>query len=341
SWYRPSDAPALVERVIGRVSRVPGVETAAASFYAPFGGHARHDINLAGTGNQPAGPKQTVGHHYVTPEYFAALRIPPIRGRLFTAEDRLGRPPVAVVNRTAARRLWPGEDPLGKRFFFRRMPNPQADSAVEVVGIVEDVRYGVSGEPVGPDVYTPYYQFASLVWALVMVRSTVPPADLVPALRRAVAAVERDLPVSEVQTMDSRGANELARRRLNALLLSTFAALALVIAAVGVYGVMAHQGVARTREFGIRMALGAARKDIYRLVLGRAAALIAGGLTFGLLGALGLTRLLAAQLFDLTPTDPATFAAISGILGACAFLASYWPARRATRVEPVVALREE
>jgi putative ABC transport system permease protein len=339
SWYRSEEAPGVVERVVEGASRLPEVEVAAATFYTPFDPGARHGMRVpAGTAS---GPPQAVWHQYVTPEYFSALRIPLLAGRSFSAADRLGRPPVAVISAAAARKFWPGENPLGKRFLFDRSPVLPADSAVEVIGVVGDVRYRSAEQPAEPNVYTPYYQFASFVYALVIVRSRTPSARLVPALRQVVAGVDRELPVADVQTMEERGGGMLVRRRLNAFLLTVFAGLALVIATVGVYGVISYQGVQRAREFGIRVALGATATEVLGLVLRRAVALVGVGLGLGVLGALALTPLLRSQLVDVGPADPVTLAVVAAVLAAAALVASYLPARRATRVEPLSVLRSE
>jgi putative ABC transport system permease protein len=337
SWYAPRAAPVLVERLVDRVAGVAGVESAAATYYTPFDPGARHTVRLAAGRDAP---RRQVGHHQVTPDYFRTLRIPLLRGRPFTSADRLDRPLVAVLSAGAARRLWPGEDPLGKRFSFETSAG-SADSVVEVVGVVGDVRYRPSSYVAEPDVYTPYYQFASIAYALVIVRSPITLGSLNGPLRAAGAEVDPDLPLAELQTMEDRGGRQLERQRLNALLLTMFAALGLAIATVGVYGVVSHLGARRTREFGIRVALGATAADVMRLVLARALVLIGAGIGLGVLGALALTRLLSTQLFDVSPTDPVSFIAFAALLASAALAASYFPARRATKVEPLTAMRAE
>lgn len=340
-WVPPLQAPVLVERVVNAVASVPGVRAAAGTYYGPFDPGARHAVRFPGESPGPGNPERMAGHHYVTPGYFKTLGIPLRRGRVFTAAYRVGRQPVAVLSEGAARRLWPDQDPLGKRFFLGGSRSAPPDSAVEVIGVVGDVRYRPTPYRVEPDIYTPYYQFPSIVWALVIVRSETPAARLIPALRDAVRAVDPDLPISEVRTLEERGGNQLARRRLNAGLLSIFAGLALAIATVGVYGVIAHQTAQRTREFGIRIAVGAAGRDVLRVVLARAVVLIVAGLGIGVLSALALTRVLASQLYEVRPADPATFVVIGVVLAAAALVASYLPARRAARAEPLTALRIE
>ncbi|MBI4502027.1 MAG: ABC transporter permease [Gemmatimonadetes bacterium] len=339
-WYSPVRAPVLVERVVDAISKVPGVSVAAASFYDPFDPGARHPVRLVGS-RGPTDGELMAGRQRVTPEYFPALGIPLRRGRWFTADDRLGRPPVAVVSEAAAQRFWPGQDVIGKRFFLGSPLDAPLDSAVEVIGIVGDVHYRPSSYRVEPDVYTPYYQFASFVWAVVIVRSATPPMALVPQLRQAVMAVDPDLPIAEVQTMEERGGNRLARRRLNAVLLTIFAGLALAIATVGVYGVIAHQTAQRTRELGIRIAVGATGRDVFRVIMGRAVGLIGAGIGLGVLVALALTRVLSSQLYGVSAADPVTFLIIGGVLAGAALSASYLPARRAAKADPLAGLRAE
>jgi hypothetical protein len=253
----------------------------------------------------------------------------------------VGRPPVAIVSESAARRLWPDQDPLGRRLFLGAASDAPPDSAAEVVGVVADVRYLPSAFRIEPDIYTPYYQFASLAYAMVVMRAPGPPAGLLPAVRGALREVDQGLPLFDYGPLEARGDRQLQRRRLNAVLLAAFAALGLAIATVGVYGVVNHLAARRTREFAIRRAVGAGFRGILGLVLGRASVLIGAGLMAGLAAALMLTRFLRSQLFDVAPNDPLTFAGIAAVLAAAALVASYVPARRAARVDPVAALRAE
>jgi putative ABC transport system permease protein len=340
-WYSGTEATGLVGRVVESVSRIPGVEHAAASYYVPLEPGAVLDVRPTSPSTASNGAGHAVGKHEVTPDYFNAMRIPLVRGRFFTAEDRVGRPPVAIVSAAVARRVWPGEDPIGKHFFTGQESDVRPDTAVEVVGVVGDIRHFPSAFRTGPEIYLPYDQVVSWVWAMVVVRSRTPPATLMPALREAVASVDPGLPIDDVLTMQDRIGNRLADQRLNALLLAIFAGLALTIATVGVYGVVSYSSAQRSREFGIRIALGASGRDVLSLVLGRALIVIGAGLAIGVAGALVATRLLQSQLYEIGSTDPATFAVILSVLGISALVASYIPARSATKVEPLVALRSE
>ena len=335
----------LLERVLERVAAVPGVTAATVGRCTPYaGGCSSTALYLAGRPVPPDGAEPIVGRHYVGPDHFRVLGIPVVRGRAFTPADRLGRPKVAVVNGAAARRFWPGEDPVGKRVWFGSGPGLDSpDSTAEVVGVVGDVPYGAPGEPAGADVYTPYLQFT---WpeTMVMVRTVTPGAPaaaLVPALRRAVAAADPSLPVYDVRTVEERAGAALAAERFSATLLGAFGVLGLALAALGVYGVMAFAVAQRRREIGIRLALGATRAAAVRLVVGQGAALAGVGLAAGTAAAVALTRALATLLTGVSPTDPLVFAAVLAVLALVALAACLVPAGRAAAVPPATALASE
>jgi predicted lysophospholipase L1 biosynthesis ABC-type transport system permease subunit len=247
---------------------------------------------------------------------------------------------VAIVNETAAGRLWPGEDAVGQRLWLQDDGTMHLDSAYHVVGIVADVQYGSIAGDVGPDVYTPYLQH-TWPYTYVMVRSRVSADLLVPALRQAVARVDPEQPITGVRSLDSRIGAALAGPRLSALLLGGFAALALLLAAVGIYGAMAHYVAQRTRDLGVRMALGAAGPQVVVLVLRHGMVLVAAGALLGAIGALGVSRVLETLLYDVTTTDPSAFVAAVAVLASVALLACWVPARRAARLEPMTVLRAE
>jgi predicted permease len=280
----------------------------------------------------------------LTPNYFQTLRIPVLQGRGFEESDRHGGEEVVVVNRTLARTAWPDGNVVGQRIL---LGGGGVDSVWRtVVGVVGDVRHrGLSADP-RPEMYLPYDQFPagtgtpSRAMRLVL-RTSGDPTALAPALRAAVAALDPDLPVTEVQTMDSALGAWAAERRLTMVLVAGFAILALTLGAVGVYGVMAHLVVQRTREIGVRIALGAAPGAILGLVLSQGAWLAGAGIGVGLLAALGASRLLTTLLFDVAPTDPPTYLVTVFALLAVAAAAAVIPARRATRTDPVEALRSE
>jgi predicted permease len=264
------------------------------------------------------------------------------RGRGLTAADHADAPLVALVNETMARTLWPGADPLGRRFRLGGDERPWTT----VVGVVRDVRSGGLREPAAPEFYVSLAQFRRFAgWTrssmTLVVRTAGDPARLAPSVRRALAATDPELAAADVRTMRQVVDRSVAQPRFTMLLLSTFGGVALLLAAVGVYGVISYGVAQRTREFGIRTALGARRADVLRLVLGQGLGLAALGVGLGLVGALAATRALRSLVFAVRTTDPATYAAIAVLLLGVAALASLVPARRATRADPTRALRQE
>jgi predicted permease len=280
----------------------------------------------------------------VGPGYFETMRMPLLQGRGIEPGDRVGAPEVAVVNRTLARQAWPDEDPIGQRLL---MGGGAVDSVWRtVVGIVGDVRHrGLDAEP-RPEIYLPHAQFPAgsgtpLRTMRVVLRTRGDPAALAPSLRAAVAELDADIPLTEVQTMEEALGVWAAERRLTMTIVAAFALLAMVLGAVGVYGVVAHLVAQRTREIGIRIALGAVPREILRLVLAQGVRLAALGIAVGLVGALAAGRLLTRLLFQVTPTDTTTLVATVLVLTAVAVGASLIPAVRAVRTDPVDALRSD
>jgi len=259
-----------------------------------------------------------------------------VRGRLLNAGDRVGTRKVVLVNEAAARAFWPGEDPLGKPVSVGE-GDVWTDTAT-VVGVVGDVRFHSMEVAPTPDVYLSYYQ-APTDRLLLFVRTAGDPAALVASVRAALRQLARDAAVSEVRTMTSRVSDATAFARLAATLLALFAAVTLALATLGVYGVVAFAAAERTRELGIRVALGATRADVVRLVLGQGIAIALVGGALGLAGALAATRVLRSLLYDVGPSDPATFAAVVALLLLTVLVASWTPARRAARVPPASVLR--
>jgi predicted permease len=282
-----------------------------------------------------AGP--VVGIHWVSPDYFPALRVGLRQGRLFNDQDRFGQPRVVLVSETAARTFWPNETAVGQMI---AVGQGGFQDGAEVVGVVADVRYRTIAAEPRPDVYLPYEQ-SYFRRTRLFVRSGVDEASLVAAIRSQVRALDSSLPLSEIKTMEERVDDAMWRTRVAAWLFSAFAVLALALTAVGIFGVMAQTVTQRSAEIGVRMALGAQRGDMLRLVLGRAIVLSLLGIIFGVVLALGLTRVLGTLLYGVESNDPATFVFVSAALGAVALLASYLPARRAAGVDPIVALRYE
>lgn len=337
--YDGRKGPALLHSVLEHVSAVAGVESATVSLSTPLMAGARSAVLLI---EKPELKPVTVGRHYVGPDHFKTLRIPLLRGRIFAESDTIGAPGVAIINQTAARKYWPNEDPIGKRFRF--ISNPPFDAgpndSVQIIGVVGDVKYGPLEEDAGADFYTPYMQF-SWWFSYVMVRTRVPPSTLVPEMRRAVAAADPNLPIDNIKTMEGRFGILNQRPRFSMVLLSIFAGLALVLAAVGIYGVTAQSVNMRTKEIGIRMALGAAPQAVSRLVITEGLRRIAIGIVFGVTAAFALTRVLQSQLYEVRATDPLVFGVTAALLIVVGLAACYFPARRAARVDPNQTLRME
>ena len=275
--------------------------------------------------------------HWTDSSYFAALGIQLREGRTFSERDGAGQPKVVVVNEAAARRFWPNESPLGKRV---ALGQGGFNTGAEVVGVVSNVRYRSIETVPEPDVFLPLTQsYQSRI--RLFVRSPLATAALVTAIAREVRSLDSSLPLSEVKTLDERVGDAMWRTRVAAWLLSSFAALALLLTGIGIFGVMAQAVAQRTPEIGIRMALGAQPRDVLRLVVGRAALLTLMGVAAGTSAALALTRVVASLLYEVEPHDPLTFAGVGMLLATVALAACYLPARRATRVDAVVALRAE
>jgi predicted permease len=342
SKYRPGDGPAVVEKILTAVSAAPGVRMASVSRCAPYMSTcARTTLFLEGQPEPPPGTAPIVGRHYVGPDHFRALGIPLARGRSFTPDDRAGRPAVTIVNRAAARRFWPGEDPIGKRVWFGSGTGFNSRQApVEIVGVVGDVRYWPPEEEPGPDFYTCYLQF-TYPDTMVFVRAGGDPRSVIAGLRSAVQSVDPDLPIYDIKTLAERSGDALARPRYYAALVGAFAATALLLAAIGIYGVIASSVTARTQEIGIRMALGARAGTVVALVLGGSLRLTLAGIALGIAGSLAAARALRGMLYGIEPTDLRTLAVVSLIVTIVSAAASLIPARRAAGIDPIAALRRE
>jgi predicted permease len=276
--------------------------------------------------------------NFVSPDYFSALRVPLKRGRMLTDADRMGSAKVVLISEAGARTLWPNQDALGKRLKIGQ-GGFDADDGAEVVGVMGDVRQWADSAG-RTEVYLSFAQ-SPRTGAIVFVRSTRDAASLGPEIRRAIHEIAPSFPIYDMQTMENRAAGATAQARFSAELLGLFAFSALSLAVIGLYGVMSLAVTARTREIGIRIALGADHGRVQRLVVSEGVALVGAGAAIGVAGALVCTRLLQTLLFDLSPSDPATYVGIVGLLGAAAVTASWIPARRASRVDPVVALRAD
>ena len=322
-----------------RLKALPGVDAVTMGFSIPMGYYAA-SANVSLPGQTADSKEQRHGALYnpVDPNYLDFMRIRLLKGRAFTELDSAQSVPVAVVNETMAQRLWPGQDPIGKRFSIKK-PD---ETFLEVVGVVRDGKYrGVAEDPV-PFFYVPIAQ-RYLSARAVHVRSSLPAATLAPMIEKAVHDLDGSLPVYDVQTMEESlaGANGFFLFKLGAYIAGALGFLGLALAVVGVYGVVSHVASQRTHEIGVRMALGAAPRDILHMVLRSGLGLILTGMAVGLVGALGFTRLLASMLVGVQPYDPPTYAVVAVVLAGVALLACYVPARRAMRVDPIVALRYE
>ena len=261
-----------------------------------------------------------------------------MRGRVLTAEDRVGRPRVALASQTAARAYWPNTDPIGQRVWLDTDEPVDPASTYEIVGVVGDVQYEAIDGTFTPQFYTSYLQF-TWPYTFVMLKSRESPETMVPRLRRAVAEVDAELPIYDVRTLEDRVGIALSKSRFNALMLGGFASLALILAAVGMYGVMAHFVAQRTSEVGIRIALGARTSDVFRLVLRYGGTLALAGVSLGTVVSLAGTRILSSLVYDVNPADPRVLVVVNTVLTIVALLACYVPTRRALRVDPVRALQ--
>jgi putative ABC transport system permease protein len=341
SRYAAREGPRVVERLLTAVQRVPGVSSATVNRCVPFDTRcARTTVFFPGRSTSPTAAPM-VGRHYVSADYFRTLGIPLDAGRSLRDDDREGRPAVAVVNQTAAHRLWPGESAIGKHVWFGGGTGfTDAAQPVEIVGVVGDVKYGLPDDPVMPEFYTSYLQF-TYPDTMIIVKSAQAITPIVPALRAAVASVDPGIAVYDVRTLDERTAAALSRPRLTATLLSAFAAAALLLAAIGVYGVMAYVVASRRRELGIRLALGAGRADVISLVLAQGVRLAAAGAAIGLVAAIVAARLVRTLLVGVGPGDPAVLGLTLTVMIVVALTAAFLPARRAGATDPAAVLRAE
>jgi predicted permease len=336
--YTPQRATQFLDELVTRLAARPEIASVAYGSCAPVsGGCNGTTVTLLDRPLVPTDQGPPVGVMWASPTYFDTLGIRLVRGRVFSDRDRLGQPKVVVVNEAAVRGLWGGADPIGQRIAVGQ--GGFGDGA-EVVGVVADVRYGAVETSVRPDVYIPLLQSVRF-GGLVFVRSETSTDVLVPMLRHELRALDADLPLVDVKMMRERFGDATWRTRIGAWLLGLFAALGLLLAAIGVYGLISQGVERRRREIGVRMALGAARADIFRLIIGRVVRIAVAGVALGVLLAVPAMRLLTALLYEVRPGDPAVMATIGVLLLAVALMAGYLPARRATRVDPLTTLRSE
>ena len=330
---------AFFEEVLERVASLPGVTAAGAVNVSPVsGGGITNSFQIEGRPPARQGESPEAEFEIISPGYFRAMGVKLLRGRYFTNYDRRSAPGVGIISQALARRYWPNDDPVGKRI---HVDWGGGGFEAEIVGVVGDTRDMALAVPPMPQLYLSYLQFENYGEMTLAVRTSSDPLDLAHAIERQVWTVDKDQPVADVMTLEGVLFKSVAEPRFRTLLLGIFAGLALSLAAVGIYGVMSYTVAQRTHEIGIRMALGAQRNTVLKLVIGNGLRLALIGVGTGILSALALTRFLASLLYGVKPTDPLTFAVVSLILTAIALLASYIPARRATKVDPMVALRYE
>jgi putative ABC transport system permease protein len=333
---------AFFDQLLPRLRALPGVRSAGAVMGLPLSG-INFNISFVVRGRPPVPPslQPAMEVRVASADYFSTIGIPIKRGRGFTNDDREGTSRVVVINESAARQYFPGEDPLGKSIALGWGKGPGKPKAGgEVVGIVGDVKDAGLSEPNPPEIYLPLRQWPVSSMSVV-VQTVTPPTSLVDAVRSEVYSVDPNLPVSNVRTLDQIVAKSISQPRFYTTLLGIFAGVALALAAIGIFGVLSYAVAQRTREIGIRVALGARERSVVNLVVGQAMALVMAGVAVGTLAALVLSQTMTKMLFHVTPTDPVTFGGVALVLIVVALVASYMPARKATHVDPIVALRTE
>jgi putative ABC transport system permease protein len=334
--YKKSQVVAFYQQMTQEFKAIAGVEAVGATSAGPeFGGIEPIEFIVEGQLAPPSGEYPHARYYNVGPDYFHTMQIPVLQGREFTDADHQSAPAVALINETMARRFFAGENPVGKRLML-----PREREAMQIVGVVGDVQRLDVGATVEPEVYWPYMQQPR--WATYFaIRASNDPTGIIAAVRRHVGGAGPQVIVANVETMDELVSDSLKPPRFNLLLLGIFAVTALFLASVGLYGVISYSVMQRTREIGIRMALGAQPRTIFGLVIGQGLGLTLIGIIIGTGAALAATRLLSGMLFGISATDPLTIAGISLLLAVVALLACYLPARRATKVDPIIALRYE
>jgi len=326
------------QQLLGRVRQLPGVRSAGMGSGPPFAGvPAATDFAIEGRPAVAVSDAPVTDVRMIDQDYFRTLGIPLLNGRNFTNREVEKESHVVIINEAMARQHLPNESPLGKRL---TIDMKDKNDPCEIVGVVGNVKWKALDVVSGPMIYWPQAELPNFPMMLV-IKTSSDPTELAGAMRREVLAIDKDQPISEVRSMAALMSDSISRARFATLLLSIFAVVAFVLASVGIYGVMSYSVTQRTSEIGIRIALGASRPNVLGLVLKRGLILAGGGLVIGIIGSLALTRLLTTLLFGVSATDPATFVMVSILLMAVVLLATYIPARRAMRIDPLEALRYE
>ena len=334
AYPKPVQIINFYKALLGRLNAMPGIKSASMVSHLPFSNSKSGESIIVEGAPPPAeGHKPIVFFRRIDPKYFETLQIPLLKGRFFDERDPSGGP-VAIVNESMARQCWPGEDPVGRRF------GGDGKTWITVVGVIADLHQTSLADKPDMEAYFPHAETPDAAMAVV-IRTALDPLRLAPSLRSAVRELDKELPVSEIGTLTGSIAHSTRERRFTVALVAGFAALALLLAAVGIYGLISYTVACRTQEIGVRMALGAGRSTILAMVIKRALLLAGAGVGIGVAGGLALTRLLRSMLFGVSATDPTVFASVSLFLLAVAVFAGYLPARRAARVDPLIALRHE
>jgi putative ABC transport system permease protein len=339
-YGKPEQAVAFYRNLLAQVNTLPGVESAAAAWWIPLSGSEivfSFDIQERPV---PKAQQPLAQVNVITHDYFKTMRTPIVRGRDFTERDNREAPKIAIVSESFAKEFFPGEDPVGKRIQPNGSTEPGDPPVREIVGLVQDIHLISLRDAPKPQIYIPHQQFP-IQGVTLFVRSREDARLLGAALRDVVAKIDKDVPVFRVRPLTDYVSQSVAQPRLSALLVGSFALIALLLAAAGVFGVMSYAVTQRRQEIGIRFALGAQRYQVIRLVLSDGMKLVAIGVALGLLGVFGVGRILRTLLYGIAATDFPTLAIVSAVLAFVALLACWWPAHRASNVDPMIALREQ
>ena len=339
-YSMPQQWTAFSNELLARLHAQPGLRDSALAAPLPMDRQGQANLGFSIVGDPPLlpGKSNTADYTTVSPDYFRVMRIPLLRGRFFSEQDSPSNPNVAIISETLARRYFPNQDPIGRQMRFGFPPNSNVSR--EIIGVVGDLRDVALSRKPGPMMYVPFAQ-APLYGGEVVVRSSLSASSVAAGIRQTVQSIDKDLPVTDVQSFPEAVGASVAQERFRTLLMSSFSGIALILAAVGIFGVLSYSASQRTHEIGIRMALGAQQRTVLRLILGQGAKLALLGLGAGAVAALLLTRLMASLLYGVSATDPLTFGTVAIVLLGVAVTACYIPARRAMHVDPMVALRHE